>query len=353
MFLILLVNFVHFVLVSSNSKIFSLPGISLRNVSEIVQLIPKDVLQIELSFNKITRIYAKDFEQFTHCQKLDLRGNQIRSLDEEAFKGLDSLKELNLMGNKITSFPNLTDIYMLTTISLQNNKIIGSLPSVVHVSRYNVLEKIILHGNNINSVHAAFLQHFPKLSYLSIDNHFNISEDANVPSNTVVSRNRRQSDSTIPGLNDTLVEEAESGHPKGLLIFIGMLITLVAAILVLTIYYFYKEFKIIAPKRKPQQALETDVNPIYDGKLNLDGILHKETDYNNTRRLPALPPDENTVPKTVASENTIPKTIAVEMEEINLHDSDITTPKVIDTDIHTRATDRASNYCTSIRETEM
>ena len=143
MFLLFIINLVEVVSSNSDLKIFSQCRTNLTYVRDITKMIPKDVVEIELAHNKITRIHREDFEKFTQCQKLDLRGNQIHTLETEAFKGLDSLKELNLMGNRITAFPNLTDLPRLTIISLQDNQIRSLMSSLIHVSPHNVIEIVI------------------------------------------------------------------------------------------------------------------------------------------------------------------------------------------------------------------
>ena len=178
-----------------------------------------------------------------------------------------------------------------------------------------------------------------------MDNHLNTDDNTGVPSRTIIGRIKRESNPTVPGSNETLIEEADNGHPKGLLIFIGMFITSAIAVLVLIFYCIYT--KIIAPRLKPPPKTTTNVNPIYDGKLALDGILPKEDSHCN-RRLPALPPESGN-----PDENTVPKTVDIELEEINLDDDDNTEPKVVHADAQTHITNPASNYYTSIKETIM
>ena len=96
------------VLITNANLTFQRSNAGIRRVSDTVDDIDSNVIEIDLSDNEITRIYHRDFANFRQCQKLNLFRNNIHTLDVGAFEGMVSLYQLILWGNKLTSFPNLT-----------------------------------------------------------------------------------------------------------------------------------------------------------------------------------------------------------------------------------------------------
>uniref|UniRef100_H2Z053 LRRCT domain-containing protein n=1 Tax=Ciona savignyi TaxID=51511 RepID=H2Z053_CIOSA len=60
--------------------------------------------QLDLSENKISKIYEDDFSTLTNLTELNLSKNQLFQLDKNAFKNLPSLKVLDLRHNRLTTF---------------------------------------------------------------------------------------------------------------------------------------------------------------------------------------------------------------------------------------------------------
>ena len=156
------------VLITNANLTFQRSNAGIRRVSDIVDEIDSNVIEIDLSDNEITRIYHRNFANFRRCRKLNLFRNNIHTLDVGAFEGMVSLYQLILWGNKLTSFPNLTDIPRLQTLSLSGNKLFGTLPSDVQVSNIIQLETLHLDLNNIESAPAEFFANFPVLKTLHI-----------------------------------------------------------------------------------------------------------------------------------------------------------------------------------------
>ncbi|XP_060766179.1 opticin [Neoarius graeffei] len=69
--------------------------------------LPKDTTYFYARFNKITAVKAKDFLNLNQLKRIDLTGNQISELDEDAFRTLPQLQDLFLADNRIPSLPEL------------------------------------------------------------------------------------------------------------------------------------------------------------------------------------------------------------------------------------------------------
>ncbi|XP_051528699.1 opticin [Myxocyprinus asiaticus] len=69
--------------------------------------LPKDTTHFYARFNIITEVKARDFINLNHMKRIDLSGNQISKVDEDAFRLLPQLQDLLLSDNNIQALPEL------------------------------------------------------------------------------------------------------------------------------------------------------------------------------------------------------------------------------------------------------
>lgn len=90
------------------------------DLTEIPPL-PKETTHFYARFNKITEVKAKDFLNQNQLKRIDLTGNQITTLGEDAFRSLPQLQDLLLVDNKIRALPELPAT--MQNIDLRNNRL--------------------------------------------------------------------------------------------------------------------------------------------------------------------------------------------------------------------------------------
>ncbi|XP_061076645.1 opticin [Conger conger] len=69
--------------------------------------LPKETAYFYARFNKIKHIKAKDFANLNRLKRIDLTGNQIVEIDQDAFRALSGLEDLLLAENQLRSLPEL------------------------------------------------------------------------------------------------------------------------------------------------------------------------------------------------------------------------------------------------------
>ncbi|XP_078091749.1 leucine-rich repeat-containing protein 17 [Mustelus asterias] len=85
--------------------------------------IPAEVLEIDLSRNKISQLTAKNFLKFKELETLNLSNNIIGYINPAAFSGLLRLKELDLSSNALHNFEYdvLEHLYFIERLILTGN----------------------------------------------------------------------------------------------------------------------------------------------------------------------------------------------------------------------------------------
>uniref|UniRef100_A0A3P8V623 Leucine-rich repeat-containing protein 17-like n=1 Tax=Cynoglossus semilaevis TaxID=244447 RepID=A0A3P8V623_CYNSE len=96
---------------------------SKRGLTEVPTGIPDDVVQIDLSFNSIHRLRAKDFQTARSLKSLNLSNNNIEHIDPASLSGLLHLRELDLADNGLhfIQYGVLEDLYFLSQLKLEGN----------------------------------------------------------------------------------------------------------------------------------------------------------------------------------------------------------------------------------------
>ncbi|CAH1403180.1 unnamed protein product [Nezara viridula] len=108
------------------------------------------LMEINLSFNKITKIYIGSFSDLDNLMDINLGDNEIVNIDAGAFANLIDLTTLSLRGNKLTS---------LNTETFQN------LPCLAYLD---------LAFNSLNSFNFASLDQVGTLSSLTVNVSYNM-----------------------------------------------------------------------------------------------------------------------------------------------------------------------------------
>ena len=102
-----------------------------------------------LSNNRISDVQANFFTEMKNLRELRLENNQISAIDMEAFRGLKSLEQLNLENNKISTFHlgMFTGLNNLTRLSVSINQItqIGGWA----LDFLDSIQLVALHNNEI------------------------------------------------------------------------------------------------------------------------------------------------------------------------------------------------------------
>ncbi|XP_077480672.1 toll-like receptor 22 [Stigmatopora argus] len=131
--------------------------------------IPTSVKTFDLAANKISRIRADDFLNYTSLTQLDMKRNFISRIEKGAFANLRFLQKLNLNNNRLKE---LVDVFHglsnLTELRLTSNNIITVDPDAFRPLRnLNVLDLSFNKLGHLRNVHYA-IRHLPNLKFLFI-----------------------------------------------------------------------------------------------------------------------------------------------------------------------------------------
>ncbi|XP_066285067.1 leucine-rich repeats and immunoglobulin-like domains protein 3 isoform X1 [Branchiostoma lanceolatum] len=122
-----------------------------RRLRHIPTRLPSWVQILELQSNQISTIPEDAFSGLDNLQQLDLSNNQLRILNASVFRDLKGLRELKIDHNHLTEFLNVGAFAPnLTVLSLQHNQI-SSLPPGV-LSNFTSLRQLYLSHNKISSI---------------------------------------------------------------------------------------------------------------------------------------------------------------------------------------------------------
>lgn len=96
---------------------------SSRGLTEVPTGIPEDVVHIDLSYNAIRHLKAKDFQGARSLRTLNVSNNNMEHMDTGSLSGLLHLHELDLSNNSLHFIQHgvLEDLYFLNTLNLGGN----------------------------------------------------------------------------------------------------------------------------------------------------------------------------------------------------------------------------------------
>ncbi|PZC85711.1 leucine-rich repeat neuronal protein 2 [Helicoverpa armigera] len=121
---------------------------------------------LDISYNKISDLGSRNFENNNEMTHLNLSHNRLRRLDKETFIGLKSLVDLNLANNVITNIHLQTfkDLSALERLDLSSNKLVKFEPETF--KPLTSLKIISLKNNSILDIpsdNIAFIMHLEVL----------------------------------------------------------------------------------------------------------------------------------------------------------------------------------------------
>lgn len=104
----------------------------------------------------------------TSLDSIDLSGNRLTSLADDAFVGLPDLRHLNLKENAFTDYPlaAIANLESLQSLDLSHNKL-ATLPDGAFVGLEGV-RVLLLNGNEITNLAAGTFSDSPVLEYLDL-----------------------------------------------------------------------------------------------------------------------------------------------------------------------------------------
>lgn len=128
-----------------------------------------DIIVLEILKCSLQTVESKPLEGLSELKRLDLQGNKISRIDDNAFSKTPKLKELELSDNLIENlsenvFNSLIDV---RSISLRRNKL-KLLPENLFESLNN-LEYIFLEGNQIAMLNSDTFTKLPVLHQVSLE----------------------------------------------------------------------------------------------------------------------------------------------------------------------------------------
>ncbi|XP_051857061.1 lumican [Antechinus flavipes] len=118
-----------------------------NNLTEVVGPLPKSLDDLQLAYNKITKITPGYFEGLINLTFVNLQNNQLKEdAVSAAFKGLKKLEYLDLSFNQLSKLPTGLPISLLT-LYLDNNKI-SNIPDE-YFKRFSTLQYLRLSHNEL------------------------------------------------------------------------------------------------------------------------------------------------------------------------------------------------------------
>ncbi|KAG5274660.1 hypothetical protein AALO_G00138750 [Alosa alosa] len=135
--------------------------------------LPKDTTHFYARFNKIQQVQTRDFANLNQLKRIDLTGNQISSLEEDAFRSMSQLQDLLLPDNRLQALPELPKTLKYLDVSNNQLKSVGihdeafkdmntlqflylskNLLDYIPVPLPESLRALHLQNNNIQTLHA-------------------------------------------------------------------------------------------------------------------------------------------------------------------------------------------------------
>lgn len=138
-----------------------------RELTEIPQDIPSNVVYLDLQHNHIESLDASRFQNLSNLQEIILRYNRLTALPDHAFSNLPSLKHLQLGSNLLTSlkkdaFVNLPNLNILDVTENQLISIDGAFDNIPSLTR------LVLSKNALTNLTDSAFAPLSKLIYLML-----------------------------------------------------------------------------------------------------------------------------------------------------------------------------------------
>ncbi|XP_034020702.1 asporin isoform X2 [Thalassophryne amazonica] len=99
-------------------------GMAENKLTTIPKDLPSSITDLNLDYNKITKVEIEDFFRYKNLQRLGLGFNQIKSVENGSFASTPSIREIHLDNNRLRKVPpGLSSLRYLQVIFLHANKI--------------------------------------------------------------------------------------------------------------------------------------------------------------------------------------------------------------------------------------
>ncbi|KAM7421998.1 hypothetical protein PAMA_010195 [Pampus argenteus] len=99
-------------------------GISETKLTAIPKDLPTSITELNLDYNKITKVEVEDFIRYKNLQRLGLGFNQIKSVENGSFASIPNIRTIHLDNNRLKKVPpGLSSLRYLQVIFLHGNKI--------------------------------------------------------------------------------------------------------------------------------------------------------------------------------------------------------------------------------------
>ncbi|XP_066297670.1 chondroadherin-like isoform X1 [Branchiostoma lanceolatum] len=134
--------------------------------------VPADTFSLDLSNNAITELTANAFQNLNSLEQLILTGNQISTIPDGAFNGLDDVKVLKLNENRLTA---LTDGMFSNMVSLEELHLDDNQIATVTGSPFSGLERVRdlkLNANRMVNLPTTVFQGLATLQKLYLHDNF-------------------------------------------------------------------------------------------------------------------------------------------------------------------------------------
>ncbi|XP_023930301.1 slit homolog 1 protein-like [Lingula anatina] len=102
------------------------------SLTSIPRGLPQSITNLDLGYNSIRRLFAREFRNLPKLANLLLNSNQIELIDPGTFDGMDSLLRLNLINNKLNILQEgvFSGLKNLRDLDLSSNRIISMADNV-------------------------------------------------------------------------------------------------------------------------------------------------------------------------------------------------------------------------------
>eukprot|EP00741_Cyanophora_paradoxa_P004875 tig00000841_g4730.t1 len=117
--------------------------------AEIAAAGPANIRELDLGYNKLTRIPGAELAKLTNLEKLWLQSNQLTALPPEIDR-LAALKVLNVDGNQLTALPpEIGRLAALQGLWVENNQLTALPPEI---GRLSILQALDVRGNKLTAL---------------------------------------------------------------------------------------------------------------------------------------------------------------------------------------------------------
>ncbi|KAF4107523.1 opticin isoform X2 [Onychostoma macrolepis] len=120
--------------------------------SDLTQIppLPKETTHFYARFNKIMEVRATDFINLNQLKRIDLSGNQISKVNDDAFRSMLQLQDLILADNNIQALPELPAT--LKHVDVRNNQLRSSGIHAETFMKMKELQFLYLSNNKLDYI---------------------------------------------------------------------------------------------------------------------------------------------------------------------------------------------------------